>query len=91
MQAQHRLVLGVEQSATGRAWRHRLDDHAANAALAIAQRHGVPEVLARIIVGRGIGSAEVEAFLDPTVKRLMPDPDVLTGERLEGFWEKAFE
>jgi single-stranded-DNA-specific exonuclease len=78
MDAHNRIVLGVEHSATGRIWRHRLDARAALDALAIAQRHGVPELLARIIVGRGVDVAEVEAFLDPTVKRLMPDPDVLT-------------
>ena len=43
-------------------------------ALAIAQRHNVPELLARILAGRGVEVDEVEAFLDPTVRRLMPDP-----------------
>ncbi len=70
----HRHFLGVERSATGRAWRDRLDDRASARALAIAQRHGVAELLARIVAGRNVEVDAVEAYLDPTLKRLMPDP-----------------
>src|SRR5262249_45752553 len=66
------------QSVTGRAWRDRLDDRGRALATAIAQRHNLPDLLSRIIAGRNIGLDEVEAFLDPTVRRLMPDPNVLT-------------
>jgi single-stranded-DNA-specific exonuclease len=72
------LFLGVENSATGRAWRDRLDERGSARALAIAQRHDLPELLARILAGRNVEVDAVEAFLDPTVKRSMPDPDVLT-------------
>src|SRR5580693_1595971 len=72
------LFLGVESSATGRAWRDRLDARGAARALAIAQRHGLPELLARILAGRNVEVDAVEAFLDPTIKRSMPDPNVLT-------------
>jgi single-stranded-DNA-specific exonuclease len=78
MEADHRLFFSVERSITGRAWRDRLDQHASAGALTIAQRHGVPELLARIVAGRGVALDKVDAFLDPTVKRLMPDPDVVT-------------
>src|SRR5579863_8499821 len=74
----NRLFLGVENSATGRAWRDRLDERGASRALAIAQRHDLPELLARIIAGRNIEVDAVAAFLDPTIKRSMPDPNVLT-------------
>jgi len=74
-----RLFLGVENSATGRAWRDRLDERGAARALAIAQRHALPELLARILAGRDIEADAVDAFLDPTVRRAMPDPHVLTG------------
>jgi len=70
--------LGVEHSATGRAWRDRLDARGSARALAIAQRHDVPELLARILAGRNVDVDAVEAFLDPTVKCSMPDPHVLT-------------
>ncbi len=73
----NRHFLGVERSATGRAWRDRLDDRGGARSLAIAQRHDVPELLARILAGRNVEVDGVEAFLDPTIKRLMPDPDVV--------------
>jgi single-stranded-DNA-specific exonuclease len=76
--SESRLFLGVETSATGRAWRDRLDERGAARALAIAQRHELPELLARILAGRNVEADGVEAFLDPTVKRSMPDPYVLT-------------
>ncbi|WP_428029706.1 single-stranded-DNA-specific exonuclease RecJ [Ancylobacter sp.] len=73
-----RAFLGVSRSATGRFWRERLDARGAQTTLAIVQRHGVPEILARVLAGRGVAIDEVEAWLDPTVKRLLPDPDTLT-------------
>jgi single-stranded-DNA-specific exonuclease len=76
--AESRLFLGVENSATGRAWRDRLDDRGAARALGIAQQHALPELLARILAGRDIETDAVDAFLDPTIKQSMPDPDVLT-------------
>ena len=48
LQIRNRFFLGVERSACGRAWRDRLDDRAALRALAIAQQHAVPELLALI-------------------------------------------
>src|ERR1700683_258987 len=73
--------LGVEHSATRRAWRDRLDERGAARALTIAQRHDVPELLARVLAGRNIDVDGVDAFLDPTIKRAMPDPHVLAGMR----------
>jgi single-stranded-DNA-specific exonuclease len=78
LMVENRLFLGVENSATGRAWRDRLDERGAARALAIAQRHELPELLARIIAGRNVESDAVDAFLDPAIKRAMPDPNVLT-------------
>jgi single-stranded-DNA-specific exonuclease len=73
-----RLFLGVERSICGRAWRDRLDERAAAQALMIAQRHQVPELLARILAGRAVAADEAMGFLDPTIKSLMPDPNTLT-------------
>jgi len=73
-----RFFLGVEKSATGRAWRDRLDERGQARALTIAQRSGVPELLARVLAGRGVEADEVAAYLDPTIKGLMPDPHTLT-------------
>jgi len=76
--ASTRLFLGVERSVCGRPWRDRLDERATTRALAMVQRHNVPELLARLLAGRGVEVDEVEAFLDPTVRRLMPDPHIVT-------------
>src|ERR1700722_20187046 len=78
LMAENRLFLGVENSATGRPWRDRLDERGAARALAIAQRHDLPELLARLLAGRTVEIDAVDDFLDPTIKRLMPDPLVLT-------------
>lgn len=73
-----RLFFDVQKSVCGRAWRDRLDERATARALSMTQRHGVSELLGRILAGRNVEVDEVELFLDPTVKRLMPDPDTLT-------------
>ncbi len=70
--------LGVESSATGRAWRDRLNERGKALAAAMMQRYGLPDLLARIIAGRGIELDEVEAFLDPSIRRMMPDPHLVT-------------
>jgi single-stranded-DNA-specific exonuclease len=79
VKSDERFFLGVAQSASQRAWRDRLDARGQARALTIAQRHGLPELLARVLAGRGVEADAVEAFLDPSIKRLMPDPHGLTG------------
>jgi len=73
-----RGFLGVARSATGRFWRDRLDARGQANALAIAQHHGLPELLARVLAGRDVTLDDVETFLDPSIRRLMPDPHQLT-------------
>ena len=69
--------LGVTASARGLAWRDRLDAAAAMTAIAISQRHGLPELLGRVLAARGIGIDEVPVALDPSLKALMPDPSTV--------------
>jgi single-stranded-DNA-specific exonuclease len=69
--------LGVTASARGFVWRDRLDAGAAKTATAISQRHGVPEILGRVLASRGLGLDDVANALDPTVKALMPDPSTV--------------
>jgi single-stranded-DNA-specific exonuclease len=76
-QPSERFFLGVERSVCGRAWRDRLDPRGAGRALSIAQRHAQPELLARILAGRGVPVDDVMDYLDPSIRRLMPDPDTL--------------
>jgi len=70
--------LGVSNSATGKLWRDRLDARGAARALAIAQRYQLPEMLARVLAGRNVEIESVEDFLDPTIRKLMPDPHTVT-------------
>src|SRR6188472_2481275 len=70
--------LGVARSATGKLWRDRLDPRGAARALAIAQRYQLPEMLARVLAGRNVEIDAVEDFLDPTIRKLMPDPSTVT-------------
>src|SRR5665213_769338 len=73
-----RTFLGVEKSLTGNRWAERLTIEGAANALTIAQRHQVPDIVARVLAGRGVAADDVPAFLDPTVRSLMPDPSTLT-------------
>src|SRR4029079_5786584 len=70
--------LGVSQSATGKLWRDRLDARGAARALAIAQSYNWLDMLARVIGGRDVKIDAVEDFLDPTIRKLMPDPHSVT-------------
>jgi len=70
--------LGVAHSATGKLWRDRLDARGAARALAITQRYQLPEMLARVLAGRDVEIDAVEDFLDPTIRKLMPDPYTVT-------------
>ena len=67
--------LGVEHSLGGKRWVARLADE--RAALALAQRAAVPEVVGRVLAARGVGVDDAEDFLDPTLRRALPDPSHL--------------
>lgn len=67
--------LGVERSLTGRRWAARLAHE--RTALAIAQRHGLPEAVARLLAARDVDPDAVPDFLDPTLRRFLPDPSHL--------------
>jgi single-stranded-DNA-specific exonuclease len=69
--------LGVTASARGFVWRERLQQDLKSLATAISQRHGLPELMGRVLAARGVGLDQVETFLDPTLKALMPDPSRL--------------
>ncbi len=62
-------------SVTGRRWLAQPCDE--RAALAVAQVHALPEIAARILVGRGIALDSVASHLSPTLRDLLPDPGEL--------------
>ncbi len=64
--------LDVGRSLTGRHWRARLTD--GRTALAIAERLGIPEILGRVLAGRGIGVDCCGDILSPRLRALMPQP-----------------
>jgi single-stranded-DNA-specific exonuclease len=59
-------------SVSGRAWRMR--PHNPGDALAITQQLGIPELMGRILAGRGVAPQQAEAFLSPTLRTSLPDP-----------------
>ena len=69
--------LGVTASARGLAWRNRLDAAGLNLATAISQRHGLPELLGRVMAARGGTLDNIPTLLNPSLKELMPDPSSL--------------
>lgn len=73
-----KYFLDVDRSARGMAWRDRLSDAARNTALQIAQETGLPDILARVLAGRGVAAEHAERFLNPTLRELMPDPQSFT-------------
>ncbi|PPR75847.1 MAG: Single-stranded-DNA-specific exonuclease RecJ, partial [Alphaproteobacteria bacterium MarineAlpha2_Bin1] len=71
----NQIVLGVNKSVNGNTWKFRLDDE--RLALSLSQRLGIPEVISRIIASRDIPMNEVEDFLRPKIRNLLPDPNIL--------------
>ncbi len=67
--------LDVARSVTGRRWYSRTADD--RQALAIAEANGLPEIVGRVLAGRGIAIDEVDDFLNPTLRAALPDPSSL--------------
>ena len=65
-------ALGVERSLLGRRW--QLRPACDRTVIALAQRHDLPEPLARVLAARGIDCDDASAFLAPTLRALLPDP-----------------
>ena len=70
--------LGVSHSATGKTVARPARSARCCAGAAIAQRYQLPEMLARVLAGRDVEIDAVEDFLDPTIRKLMPDPHTVT-------------
>src|SRR5262245_61954455 len=68
--AERAAFLGVERSLTGRRWAARLGDE--RAALAMAQRHGLPDAICRLLAAREVGIDTVQDFLAPTLRKPLP-------------------
>src|SRR5215510_815558 len=73
--AERAAFLGIERSLTGRRWAARLADE--RAALAMAQRHGLPDAICRLLAAREVDIDGVPDFLEPTLRKFLPDPSHL--------------
>lgn len=73
-----RFFLGIRKSVTGQKWMDRLGPREANTALAIAQHHGISDLVSRVLAGRGVSVEGAPEFIDPSLRNLMPDPSMLT-------------
>jgi single-stranded-DNA-specific exonuclease len=69
------VPLALDRSLGGRRWRLRAADEAI--ALALSQRFGLPDVLGRILAARGITPASAPAFLEPRLRKALPEPSHL--------------
>lgn len=67
--------LGVERSLSGRRWVEAPSDE--RLARALAQRHDLPEIVARILAARGVTLDAAADHLQPTLRAAMPDPSSL--------------
>lgn len=73
-----RFFLGIRKSVTGQKWMDRLGPREANTSLAIAQHHGISDLVSRVLAGRGVSVEGAPEFIDPSLRNLMPDPAMLT-------------
>lgn len=65
----------VSRSALGRRW--RLRPAPLDAVQRLAAGHGLAEPLARLLVARDLADQDIETYLAPTLRRLLPDPSTL--------------
>ena len=75
IRAARAAFLGIERSLTGRRWAARLGDE--RMALARAQRHGLPDAICRLLAAREVLLEDVPDFLEPTLRKFLPDPSHL--------------
>src|SRR5512135_2929957 len=65
-------AFGVARSFTGRRW--RLRDVADEAVEALARDARLSPALARLLIARGVGTEDAADYLNPTLKRFLPEP-----------------
>jgi single-stranded-DNA-specific exonuclease len=68
-------AFGVARSFSGRRWQLAPGDE--SIARELIQNNGLSPVLAHLLAARGVAAAGAMDYLNPTLKKLMPDPFVL--------------
>ncbi|MCG8490086.1 MAG: single-stranded-DNA-specific exonuclease RecJ [Sneathiellales bacterium] len=66
--------LDVECSLKEKRWRLRSNDE--RLGLALSQRLDVPEIVGRVLAGRGVTLEDAEHYLSPTLREMLPDPSL---------------
>ena len=69
------MNIPAAQTASGLPWHLRAED--SRTVLAMAQQQGISELLASILVGRGVALDDAARFLNPSLRDDMPDPSHL--------------
>ena len=65
-------ALNGTRSISGKIWRKRLTDE--RLALALSQKCSLPDLVSRVLVGRGVDIESVNTFLTPSLRKQIPDP-----------------
>jgi len=73
--SKHDAYLGVNASLSGKRWVQRPVDE--RTALMLSQRLGLSEVVGRVVQSRGVTLENADAYLNPTLRDLLPDPNQL--------------
>lgn len=68
-------VLDVASSVLDKKWAFTPTDE--RLAVAMAQAHGLPLIVTRLLAARGVSLDGVQGFMNPTLREQMPDPYVL--------------
>ncbi len=69
-------VFGVTQSLTGKSWIWRSGQYERQGE-GLAQQLGMPELMGRLLAARGVSADYAPAFMDPTLRAMLPDPSCL--------------
>lgn len=67
--------LDVEKSVSGKRWELRIAND--RETLALSQRFSIPDPVARVLAGRGVGLDDAHDYLEPSIKNQLPDPSHL--------------
>jgi len=87
---ENNVVLNIRRSCLGQAWHFRVDGETCVETL--MQKSGLEVLQARLLAGRRIKPQHVDDFLNPTLRRLLPDPSNLADmDRAAGLILDALE
>jgi single-stranded-DNA-specific exonuclease len=72
------LFLGISSSLQNRKWVSRAGREHLGVAERLMREHDIPAHLAQVLATRGVVPEDIDDALQPSIKKLMPDPSTLT-------------